>query len=104
MPKAVPDEFVTDMMDDGEEIHRYCLGGLHPVHLGDLLDSTGYKVVHKLGHGASSTVWLARDLRERKYVTVKIKESNLSNLHNEVDILNYLCEEFKSRKSDKTKI
>ena len=42
MPKVLPDEFVTDMMDDGEDVHRYCPGGLHPVHLGDLLDGSRY--------------------------------------------------------------
>ena len=90
MSKAVPDEFVTDEMDDGEDVHRYRPGGLHPVHLGDLLDGRRYRVVHKLGQGASSTVWLARDLSSRKYVAVKIKESDLSNPYNEVYILNHL--------------
>ena len=68
------------------------LGGLHPVHLGDLLDGSRYKVVHKLGHCASSTVWLARDRSLRKYVDVKIKESDISNskLQNELDILKHL--------------
>lgn len=45
-------------------------------------------VVHKLGHGASSTVWLARYLSLCQYVTVKIRESGFSKLHHEVDILN----------------
>ena len=43
-----------------------------------------------LGQGATSTVWLARDLSFHKYVAVKIKESDLSNLLNEVSILNHL--------------
>ncbi len=54
------------------------------------LDGSRYKVVHKLGHGASSTVWLARDLTLCQYVSVKIKESEFSKLDNEVDILNHL--------------
>ena len=90
MPKAVPDKFVTDDMDDGEDVYRYRPGGLHPDHLGDLLDGRRYIVVHKLGQGASSTVWLARDLILRKYVAIKIKESDLSNLLNEVSILDHL--------------
>ena len=92
MPSAVSDEFVSDQMEDGEDVHRYHPGGLHPVHLGDLLDGSRYKVIHKLGHGASSTVWLARDRSLRKYVAVKIKESDISNskLQNELDILKHL--------------
>ena len=60
--KVIPDEFVIDMMADGEDVCRYRPGGLHPVHLDDLLDGTRYRVVHKLGQGPTSTVWLARDL------------------------------------------
>lgn len=45
-----------------EDLSRYCPGGFHPVHLNDLLDSR-YEVLHKLGFGSFSTVWLARDNR-----------------------------------------
>lgn len=79
----VSDEFVVDEMDDGECVHDYCPGGLHPVHIGDRLDGDRYKVVHKLGYGATSTVWLARDRALDIYVAVKIKQSRLSKLHNE---------------------
>lgn len=77
-------------MDDGEDVYRYCPGGLHPVHIGDRLDGGRYKVVHKLGYGATSTVWLARDRVDELYVAVKIKESGLSKLHNELNILKHL--------------
>lgn len=87
-----PDELLTDFMDDGEDVNRYRLGGLHPVHIGDQLDGTRYKVIQKLGHGSSSTVWLARDLDLDRYVAVKIKESGLCNLYNELTILKHLCE------------
>lgn len=59
MSEAVPDEFVTDEMDDGEEVHRYRPGGLPTLVIYWTAKDT---VVHKLGQGASSTVWLARDL------------------------------------------
>lgn len=52
---------------DAEPIERYRTGGYLPVHLGDIFNDR-YKVMHKLGWGGYSTVWLARDL---KYVTVK---------------------------------
>ena len=48
----------------GEEVEtpcRYKPGGYHPVHLGDIYQR--YKVIHKLGFGSYSTVWLARDLK-----------------------------------------
>lgn len=90
MSNIVSDEFVTDEMDDGEDVYRYHPGGLHPVHLGDLLGGRRYRVVHKLGQGATSTVWLARDLSFHKYVAVKIKEFDISNILNEVSILNHL--------------
>lgn len=85
-----PDEIVTDCMVDGEDVYRYRPGGLHPVHIGDRLDGTRYKVIQKLVHGPSSTVWLALDLFDSQYVAVKIKESDLSNLRNELKILEHL--------------
>ena len=45
-----------------EDLHRYCLGGYHPVHLGDFFNDR-YTVVRKLGYGQYSTVWLARDTK-----------------------------------------
>ncbi|MCJ1347973.1 hypothetical protein MMC31_006203 [Peltigera leucophlebia] len=90
MPWWSDDAFVSEEMDDGEDPYYYRPGGLHPVHLGDQLDDSRYKVVQKLGHGASSTVWLARDCSLHKYVAVKIKQSELSNLYNELDILKHL--------------
>lgn len=44
-----------------ETVAAYRPGGFHPVHFGDLFHNGGYKVVRKLGCGAFSTVWLARD-------------------------------------------
>ncbi len=49
--------------DPTEWIEDYRPGGLHPVHLGDVLGSGRYRVSRKLGYGAFSTVWLARDER-----------------------------------------
>ena len=47
---------------DVESPHRYRPGGYHPVHLGDVFCER-YRVIHKLGFGTYSTVWLARDLQ-----------------------------------------
>jgi hypothetical protein len=46
-----------------EWIESYHPGGLHPVHLGDTLDEGRYRILRKLGYGAFSTVWLARDTK-----------------------------------------
>ena len=40
--------------------------------LGDTYDKERYRVIHKLGHGGSSTVWLARDNARQRYVSLKI--------------------------------
>lgn len=44
-----------------EELSRYCPGGYHPMHIDDVLKDGRYHILHKLGFGAFSTVWLARD-------------------------------------------
>lgn len=82
------DEFLDNEMD-GEDSH--------PVRNGDRLDGDRYKVVHKLGHGATSIVLLARDIVLQIYFAVKIKESGIFNSHNELDILNHL---FKVKSDD----
>ena len=84
------DEFVKDDLDYGEHPCRYCPGGLHPIHIDDQLDGDRYKIVHKLGYGASSTVWLARDKVLQKYIALKIKEAGISKSHNELEILNHI--------------
>jgi serine/threonine-protein kinase SRPK3 len=63
--------FLPADMGDTEDLERYAPGGLHPVYLGDLYDER-YRVVHKLGAGGFSTVWLARDENEQRWVALKI--------------------------------
>ncbi|KKA20009.1 hypothetical protein T310_6007 [Rasamsonia emersonii CBS 393.64] len=43
-----------------ERLERYRPGGYHPVVIGGCLHDR-YRIVHKLGFGAYSTTWLARD-------------------------------------------
>lgn len=57
--------------DDVERLERYCAGGYHPVHLHDTLNDR-YEVFHKLGFGAFSTIWLARDRDTDSNVALKI--------------------------------
>jgi hypothetical protein len=44
-----------------EPLSGYKPGGYHPVHLGDKFHGNRFIVVHKLGWGSYSTIWLARD-------------------------------------------
>jgi hypothetical protein len=46
---------------EAEDLEKYQPGGFHSVHLEDIYDNNRYRVVHKLGAGGFSTVWLARD-------------------------------------------
>lgn len=58
-----------------EDADLYRPGGLHPVHIGDTLKLDRYKILHKLGFGSWSTVWLARDQHKSSYVAIKIVEA-----------------------------
>ncbi|XP_038067202.1 SRSF protein kinase 3-like isoform X2 [Patiria miniata] len=60
--------------DEQEDPKDYCKGGYHLVKIGDLFNNR-YHVVRKLGWGHFSTVWLAWDLKGRKYVALKVVKS-----------------------------
>lgn len=66
---------------DTEDVENYRKGGFHPVHLGDELDNGRYKILHKLGAGGFSTVWIARDRSENDWVAVKIVDAKHSVLN-----------------------
>ncbi|KAG6313521.1 hypothetical protein E4U22_000883 [Claviceps purpurea] len=59
-----------------EEANEYTYGGYHPVSIGDTFDSKRYTILRKLGYGEYSTVWLARDLKCRRYVAIKILKAD----------------------------
>lgn len=64
--------FNPHCLDNTEDLERYEPGGFHPVHLDDdYYDGNRYRVVHKLGAGGFSTVWLARDLTGQRWVALK---------------------------------
>lgn len=50
----------TDDPIEEETLPRYCPQRYYPVHIGDTFNHR-YLIIAKLGYGASSTVWLARD-------------------------------------------
>ncbi|KAF8906815.1 kinase-like domain-containing protein [Gymnopilus junonius] len=86
------DIYEPSMLDDIEDIELYRPGGFHPVHIGDTFDNNRYLVIHKLGYGGFSTVWLCRDCHSNQYVAIKIltadESSRSSNL--ELDTLLHL--------------
>lgn len=74
-------------IEDVERMEYYKAGGYHPVTIGDRFHNR-YQVVHKLGHGTYSTIWLARDEISRKYVAVKVCTADSNPL--EVNVLSEL--------------
>ncbi|KAF9518782.1 hypothetical protein BS47DRAFT_197256 [Hydnum rufescens UP504] len=74
-----------------EWIEDYRPGGLHPIHLGDTLGAERYKILRKLGYGSFSTVWLARDAQESRYVAIKVSVARASETNNELGIFEHLA-------------
>ncbi|CAG7989847.1 unnamed protein product [Penicillium salamii] len=54
-----------------EKLESYRVGGYHPTTIGDNIHNR-YQVVQKLGNGTYSTIWLARDQKDGKYVAIKV--------------------------------
>ncbi|KAM8793681.1 SRSF protein kinase 3 [Eudromia elegans] len=57
-----------------EDPRDYCKGGYYPVRIGDLFHGR-YHVVRKLGWGHFSTVWLCWDIRQKRFVALKVVKS-----------------------------
>jgi serine/threonine-protein kinase SRPK3 len=60
---------------EAEPKEEYCRGGYHRVTIGDSFKGNRYHIVSKLGWGYFSTVWLAFDFEERRFVALKITKS-----------------------------
>lgn len=73
-----------------EENEFYEVGGLHPVLIGDSLRNGRYTVLHKLGYGGFSTVWLAHDQEAERYVALKILSVAGSRSVNEIAIQRHI--------------
>ncbi len=71
-----------------ELIPYYRPGGYHPVHLGDTFHDDTYQVVHKLGYGQYSTVWLVEDRKRGRYASLKILTATAPT--SEVDVMRHI--------------
>ncbi|KAL8847937.1 MAG: hypothetical protein Q9221_007002 [Calogaya cf. arnoldii] len=79
-----------EYQEDVERLSNYRPGGCRPVNLGDDYCDSRYLIVNKLGFGTYSTVWLAKDRSEDRYVALKILEADASASSNEASILQHL--------------
>lgn len=60
-----------DIEEVCEPVERHADGLYYPICIGDILAGS-YRVVHKLGWGGFSTIWMAYDLKRHKLVALKI--------------------------------
>lgn len=89
-PAHASDSSVEDLYfpeDDVEDLEQYRAGGYHPTLIGDSFQKGRYTVLHKLGYGGYSTIWLARDHQQHRYVSLKIKVSETSSPSRETQIM-----------------
>ncbi|RAH82855.1 kinase-like protein [Aspergillus japonicus CBS 114.51] len=89
-PTPRPSKPQYRLIEDVEALHRYRPGGSPPLQVGDHLAEDRYQLVHKLGSGGYSTIWLARDLREARYVAVKTITADASDDTPEATLLHSL--------------
>uniref|UniRef100_A0AAQ5Z7Z8 non-specific serine/threonine protein kinase n=1 Tax=Amphiprion ocellaris TaxID=80972 RepID=A0AAQ5Z7Z8_AMPOC len=71
---ALSREILGSDDDEQEDPNDYCRGGYHHVKIGDLFNGR-YHVIRKLGWGHFSTVWLAWDIQEKRFVAMKVVKS-----------------------------
>jgi serine/threonine-protein kinase SRPK3 len=78
-PAANASQATYQFIDESvEPFEGYTAGGYYPLQIGHRLGPLQrYHIVHKLGHGGSSTIWLGLDEHMARYVAVKIAVSDL---------------------------
>lgn len=87
IPAADTNCVLYEPIENVERMEYYRPGGYHPVKIGDHFKDR-YRVVHKLGHGTYSTIWLARDEEVDRYVAVKVCTADSKPL--EINVLSKL--------------
>lgn len=79
---TITSRYQPSRLDEIEDIELYRTGGFHPISIGDVFLNGRYRVLHKLGFGGSSTVWLARDQKQLSgggLVTLKVLTAEQSS-------------------------
>ncbi|TGJ79818.1 hypothetical protein E0Z10_g8936 [Xylaria hypoxylon] len=78
-------------IDHVENVEKYVPGGYYPVDIGDRIGTNDkrFVVLHKLGFGGFSTVWLVRSCRDMRYFALKILCADVTDT-NELRILQHL--------------
>ena len=61
LSSAIAPQLDPSLLVEEENTPNYHPDRFYPIHLGQVLNER-YQVATKIGHGANSTVWLARDL------------------------------------------
>lgn len=86
------DDFLPHICEAGaEDLRKYFIGGYHPVHIGERFENDRYEVVHKLGFGENSTVWLTVDHTDNRLVALKILAAAAFNKTWEMRVLEVLA-------------
>jgi serine/threonine-protein kinase SRPK3 len=90
-----------------ENFGNYKLGGYHPIEIGDELHNGWYRILHRLGYGSYSTVWLALNQRfdmesepRSRHVAIKVLIANASDAKYDGSIMRYLQLHKPSRASE----
>ncbi|TQN64388.1 Serine/threonine-protein kinase SRPK, partial [Colletotrichum shisoi] len=87
-PVAGFDAIAQDGLVEEETMPEYNPAHFYPVRLGEVFNDR-FQTVAKLGYGSSSTIWLARDLQDHRYVALKIYIHN-SAQHRELPFYQHL--------------
>jgi len=85
----------SPVSDEEEHESDYRKGGYHPVYIGETFKEGRYTVLHKLGWGHFSTVWLVADELNGGQAALKIVKSAdhyTAAAKDEVDILSHIAE------------
>ncbi|KAF8521833.1 kinase-like domain-containing protein [Gautieria morchelliformis] len=87
-PEQSPELFTYWQYPCLEPIAYYRKGGLHPIHIDDVLQNR-YRIVNKLGYGDYATVWLVDDLVSGRCAALKVLAADVPKV-SEVAILRRL--------------
>ncbi|KAL9012485.1 MAG: hypothetical protein Q9173_002754 [Seirophora scorigena] len=85
-------EIIYPFPEGIENLHGYQPGGYHPANICDAYSNGRYRIIHKIGFGSYSTVWLARDSHLERYVALKILDAEASMDSNEARIIRHITQ------------